>query len=660
MITRTFKHKIVSIIAAAAMLTGTLPVFAAENATISFETKAGYLSDVAGGYDKMHGFTAAGDSYLVMQMSNAQIEAEEKPYAEYALNVEKSGEYTLEFESSPIVNPPYTSPATVSLNGKAITDIAEIKSTNENRKTYSAAVNLTAGENDIRFTITGGCGNDETTGLFHLHNIKLASLASGTIVQDGKLIVDASSIISGTHKLTKYTSSNSGNSFASLFNADVHSTPVVYSDSISLKCCVTAPADGTYSMVVHGSSQQEYWGGCKVVIGENEYTDNGFTATHVYVNETGHPRIRKPYEVELKKGTNIFYVKSNLAGTLNGNYGFSLDRIEFTPLSVGGSMKFDDASGKEKGEQYYGGMAHQMFNGTSETFELNIPAGTYELYVGACCSAFTEYLGTLGLKVGGADFVELADTNVTDKEAYANSTIGGHFKYASDLVLTGKETLEFKTTAPSEKLNESGAPMNSYTLFDYFELVPKNAVIGKAEMQMNDTALKCGETMQAQSSLYYDNGYKCTDRLINSVKYTSSDEKVVTVDADGVITAVNPGKATVTVTYNDEYSAAEEIMVYDESGIVPVGFEYDSANKTAKLKISTISDTSATAVVIFGAGSKVNGMDTSFANILPVTVTPERGRFVTVEKQAEGDFIRAFIWNSTDGMRPVADSATLK
>lgn len=98
----------------------------------------------------------------------------------------------------------------------------------------------------------------------------------------------------------------------------------------------------------------------------------------------------------------------------------------------------------------------------------------------------------------------------------------------------------------------------------------------------------------------------------------------------------------------------------DESGVVPIGFDYDSATKTAKVKLSILSDTAASVFVILGGGSTVNGVNTSFTDMESVSVTPVRGRITTVSKQIEGDFVKAFIWNSQAGMRPVTDSVKVK
>ena len=62
------------------------------------------------------------------------------------------------------------------------------------------------------------------------------------------------------------------------------------------------------------------------------------------------------------------------------------------------------------------------------------------------------------------------------------------------------------------------------------------------------------------------NPEKVTEEV--AVIYESSDETIAKVDENGVITGVNPGKATITVTVNDKFNQEVEIEVVEKQ--VPV------------------------------------------------------------------------------------------
>lgn len=63
------------------------------------------------------------------------------------------------------------------------------------------------------------------------------------------------------------------------------------------------------------------------------------------------------------------------------------------------------------------------------------------------------------------------------------------------------------------------------------------------------------------------NPEKVTEEVV--AVYASSDETIATVDENGVITGVKPGKATITVTVNDEFTQEVEIEVVEKTVEVP-------------------------------------------------------------------------------------------
>lgn len=83
-----------------------------------------------------------------------------------------------------------------------------------------------------------------------------------------------------------------------------------------------------------------------------------------------------------------------------------------------------------------------------------------------------------------------------------------------------------------------------------FEVVEDTNAITAIDVTSEKTEIKVGQTTQLSTALTLENPDKAsTDDT--TVTYTSSDEKVATVDADGKVTAVAVGKATITASVVD-------------------------------------------------------------------------------------------------------------
>lgn len=645
---KKIKNRLISIIAAAVMLIGTLPAYAAvPSVAISNPLE----------FDEGFAFNPAdGGGYLAMQMTQGAIEAERKPYVEYSVYVEDAGEYKIDFKSSPIVSPKYTSPATVTINNVELSGIAQVQSIDDITKVYSAITNLSAGENKIRFTVTGeraNGGNSSMFGLFHLFYVNVTPNTTKTIVDGNTLVVEAEDYETASHTLTKRE-----DNAANCYGQDYYYTGVLTSP-VTLTYNVSAENEGFYDMTLYASSRENYLGRFEVLINGTKIGDmsenGGVFEKYIGTVCSNAPWMIRNFntvKVKLNKGANSLIIRSYEGGPSNNNYGFALDCFKFASKT---KLAFDDIGGAVSGTQYYGGAAKQMFNAASynQTYTLDVPAGTYDMYVCAASSVWTPYLGTLSFKLGAGEYVDFTTSNVTKGEAV--SGIEGHFKYNEPITLSGNDTLEFSCTAVAA----SGS--NNYVLFDYFELVPRDVAINKASIDVATNKLACGATMQASGKLYYENGYECGRYAVESVSYASSNARVATVDENGLITAINPGVAEISVTYNGTYTASAKISVYDESGIVPVSTSYDNATGEAVVKLTRISDSTENAAVIIGAYNAENGVRTSFADVqLESDINPTRGRVKTVRKTITGDNVCVFVWDSLNGMKPITDAVELK
>lgn len=653
---RNFKNKLISILIAAVMLIGILPVMAGAAQTISVELKG---VDWDGGYN----FTPSGTDKLTMQMFTDAFERETKPWVSYSVYTEEAGVYEIEFKTSPLTDCKYTSPATFSVNGTAV-EAGLKQNIDVNTKVYTTYANLKAGKNTLRFDVTGKKPNAGPTGeqgLFWVFYINATPYTSKTILDGDKYIVEAGSYESGTHTLTEITENivSGKNAVLSCYNSNVHSTGAIYGDTISFMYNVEVPKKGIYNMAVFGSANEANWGGCKVVVNGREYTDVSYSGTVAYLDKTGHVRKRNPIALDLKAGVNTFYVKSNVKGSSNGNYGFSLDRIEFTPIS--GSLLFEgeNATGSKElisNQDGYSGNAWNRVRGTATT-EFTAPAGDFDLFitvgadVDASQHANGKYLGKAAISIDGGEFIDLNGTNTTKVAGLSGSgasiSNAAKWKYNQGLTLAnGKHTFAIKYNG----VGSNGNTGNAFIHYDCFELVPKNGVIGDATIEVPNTKLLCGAQTKAESKLYYTNGYLVGAEQNPGAKFTSSNPEVATVDADGTITAVKPGIATITAEYTASSSASINVIVYDESGIVPVSTKYDAKSGVATIELTRVTDGDDTPAVIFGAYDN----DNSFESVISEeNVSIERGKVTTVKKNIGGDNVKAFIWESVSGVAPV-------
>lgn len=105
---------------------------------------------------------------------------------------------------------------------------------------------------------------------------------------------------------------------------------------------------------------------------------------------------------------------------------------------------------------------------------------------------------------------------------------------------------------------------NNWCIFSHFRLETTANVVQATDITLSlpKTSLQVDETMQATAQL------KPTNVSQTSVKWTSSDPRVATVDDNGLVTAVGTGTASITVSTIDgsNLSASKEITVRIKEG----------------------------------------------------------------------------------------------
>ena len=130
------------------------------------------------------------------------------------------------------------------------------------------------------------------------------------------------------------------------------------------------------------------------------------------------------------------------------------------------------------------------------------------------------------------------------------------------------------------------------------------------ELKADKTTLGEGETAQ----LYVETNPSAVTEEVNAV-YSSSDENVVKVDPEtGVMTAVNPGKATITVVVNDKFTKTLEVTVSDEVVVEPEEGENGETGEAGENEVldSTSPNTGDIAIELFVALMLISAVGITF------------------------------------------------
>lgn len=120
----------------------------------------------------------------------------------------------------------------------------------------------------------------------------------------------------------------------------------------------------------------------------------------------------------------------------------------------------------------------------------------------------------------------------------------------------------------------------------------------------DSTTIYVGRTEQLKANLEPSNS---TD----TITWSSSDESVATVDAQGVVTAIKKGTATITATANDSVSASCEVTVKKKSSS-------SSSSSSSSYSVSTPSK-------VENGTVKVSPAKAEKGDTVTITVTPDKG-----------------------------------
>lgn len=649
---KKFKTKLFGILTAVTLLAGAIPAHA-ESTTIHVEGETGYRQS-GGGVEIIE------DGTLVRSMPTSADDdmlASGQVYLEYEVYTGSAGMYTINWKSSVMEGNQNVSKATLSVNGNSVTPTQlDGPSGTWNLGNHTANVYFDAGINTVRFTVNAKRGKGDIP-LFCLDYFEAIPENAKRYEAETYMTSYGSGWVS--HETMKFN--------VSAIEQDLKDGKVYCEQTVDV------PKSGIYKLTWKGT-----------LLGGSQYvspvtlTVNGTSVTSEKDTSYDGTQYYQTADVVLSEGENtVRYTINGFRGN-GGQAVFQLDYIELEYVDSAvryGSLKYEGEDPAGSGDANIKGDSYSLFsNGAirriwkdgSTTTTVSIPkGGAFDMYLtlGADVNATKlpggAYLGTCSISIDGGEEILLSDVNCEYVSGFSGSgfyTNSAKWKYTPGVNFEeGSRKITVKCSGLGSLQNENG----NFILYDCIEFVPKDSKIDTAVIKVNSNKMAAGSTLQADAALYYDNGYKCSDSQITSVSYVSSNTIVATVDENGVITGKNPGSATITVTYNDTYSASVNITVYDESGIIPISSNYDGTN--AVIKLTRVANTTGTADVIIGAYSQKDGVNTSLKGVDPVTdVNPAYGNVVTVQREIAGDKISAFIWDSIEGMKPITDVITLK
>ncbi len=595
-----------------------------------------------------------------------------KVYAEYDFYVKNDGYYTFSWCSSKLEGEDTLSAAAVSLNGETLAPAADDGSA-DTKYNYSVSAAMDSGVNTIRFTPSTAVSG---SAVFYLDDITITPV---NVINNGAIIIEAES----------YKSINSG---GWSFVEQVIQSENCYNNTkmqflrmgaaMEITYDVYAPESGLYNMTVYGGGSYSWISDTAVTVndtysaGTSATLKDGVTSTGVdsvlkqtrgvcYIDDIRIDELVCTEPVALNKGVNKVVVRD--CEEVNNWHRIWLDRIEFSTETVGNkSFKFEaeDTAPTERigeGTAFSGGKYHALFKyDAPNKTEFFAPAGEYELYIDAGAyidpSKFDncKYLGYMSVAVDDKDAVVLSAENTTYIAAFSDNA--AKWKLNENLVFdeAGEHSLSVTTTDES--------PFgNNYIQYDCFEIVPKGVQPSYAELTAATNMVEVGAGLNVDAKLLYENNYICGDYIVESVSYTSSDDNIAIID-DGVVYGINPGTATVTVTFTSggkTYSDEMNVTVYDESGIIVAGKSYE--NGKAVVKLANINAAAADADVIISAYSTENGKETTFVNAaIKDSISIPECAVATMQEEISGDYISAFVWDSVETMKPITDVIFLK
>ncbi|MBQ2742584.1 MAG: Ig-like domain-containing protein, partial [Oscillospiraceae bacterium] len=220
-----------------------------------------------------------------------------------------------------------------------------------------------------------------------------------------------------------------------------------------------------------------------------------------------------------------------------------------------------------------GMVAHHHTAGDWYAIELNVPvAGDYDVSIQ--CVKRTYGSNKAYLYFLDSEEAKDIEANLTEENKFSENSFYDTGNYVKDEYANGTVTF----AAPGKHLLVVQGTENwTYTSIGKIVLDGGNgtAVMG-AVATISKTEISVGETSQADVRAYRSDGGEIM-LYPDEKSFESSDESVVTIDANGVITALSEGDAKITATVSwdgAEYKSTASIRVVPKTSDVKIFYDF--------------------------------------------------------------------------------------
>ena len=216
----------------------------------------------------------------------------------------------------------------------------------------------------------------------------------------------------------------------------------------------------------------------------------------------------------------------------------------------------------------------------------------YDLLGYMTCANGTQMMfSPMEIKIDDEDWVEFTSKNYYFVDFYNGTTDIAYqraiYRYDSILHLSeGEHTLSVRIR---EKRTNHYVTDWYYGQIDKFELVPQ-LDIGGMSAEISSPVMQRGAVSDVLVTVFDDAGQKMEGTVLD-MEYSVEDSGIITVDENGRITALNPGKTTVTITGTDSgsgrsFSSEKEVEVVSETA----GIRLLDAKMSGTTLLATLTD----------------------------------------------------------------------
>lgn len=621
---------------------------------------------------------ASGGKYIEFQGS----EMADGEYAAvyYNVFVPESGQYDIEIAASDLSSE-YLSPWYLRVNGGEYFYSAresENASTNPKVKNYSVNMTLQAGKNEI----TIGVDQKRAAGDIYILRADYIKLVKTADADQGKLLEAENYLFAEGSVDTQNQEKDSSYKFASSASGGEY---IIMDSGESAEYRVYSPYNGKFNieLTVNSFTLPNLADQFTMTVNDTEYVINadGSAVVSQYPDQAlwgvAMYKMTNAAGITLNKGFNKVVI-SNTASNAKSLY---LDCVTFVEMPANIAVEAESSADKTstyKTSSFTSGSAYERMGSdglyVANTFDVKVDGMyTLDMIIGAkIAAADSDYLGYVNIQIDDGEEMQLnADgteaENFTDKNctleavAYPDATDEAknmkHYILDEPVYLTaGSHTITFRNA-----LNPALDSGYANVFIDKFDFI-LNTEIAEAELTAPKNLLAIDESVETDFIAVSAEGVRIADEKAER-SYSSSNPEIASVDADGIVTAHNPGKAVITATVianGEETDISTEIRVVKLISDTPVVVQSVTKNEDS-VKIDAFAAGDVTKSVWFIAA--VFGVENGKQTSLKCAELLDKADFdlynissFTVPAQAEtGDEVVLFTWQS-DTLVPVCEA----